>query len=274
MANAYHPFESTDDAAAYKRGNEFRSKLLGDATNRMLDRARLQAGSRVLDIGTGPGATALLAGERLKPGGQVLAIDVSAAMVEQATASVRQSGLENIEVRLMDAATLELPEASIDAIISRNSFQFLPNWPQPLLGFHRVLRPGGWLSFMVWDVRELNPFFSLPATVAIEANLLRLPREALRAAFGLSKAPLEQQLRDAGFEHVSVEQVRSDVLMQDSEAPLAYIRDNPGYRMIAGELTDREQGDYDAAVRAALERFREGDRYRITSVSRVASGSR
>jgi hypothetical protein len=127
---------------------------------------------------------------------------------------------------------------------------------------------------MVWDIRELNPFFSLPATVAMEVGLLRVPIEALRLAFGLSKAPLEQQLRDAKFEDVLVEQVQSEVPMDDREVPLTYIRENPGYRMIAGELTDREQRDYDAAVTAALERFRDGERYRIVSVSRVVSGRR
>ncbi len=174
----------------------------------------------------------------------------------------------------MDGGALELEDASMDAIISRNAMQFLPEWPNPLLGFHRVLRPGGWISFLVWDVRELNRFFSLPATVAIELGLLRVPMDALRIAYGLSHAPLEAQLRDARFQEVRVEQVHGEVLTNDRDLLLTYCRDSPGYRLIVAELNDEEKGRYDSGVAHGLELFRDGAGYRIETVSRVASGRR
>jgi len=274
VSTPYQPFESRDTVLAYQRGNELRSRLLGDATRRMLERARLRAGSRVLDVGTGPGITAVLAAEKVRPGGSVMAIDASDEMIVQATARVRESGLDHIEIRRMDGSALELVDQSFDAIIGRNSMQFLREWPNPLRGFLRVLRPGGWLSFLVWDIRELNRYFSLPATVAIELGLLRVPMDALRVAYGLSHAPLETQLQDAGFQDVRIEQVRGEVLTNDRELLLAYCRDSPGYQLIIGELNDEEKARYDTGVADGLELFRDGAGYRIETMSRVASGRR
>src|SRR5437773_10432448 len=90
-------------------------------------------GSQVLDVGTGTGDTALLAAERVGPAGHVLAIDASPEMVQQAVGKVRKSGLDNVDVQVMDGARLSLADVSRDAVIGRNAMQFLPGWPLPLM---------------------------------------------------------------------------------------------------------------------------------------------
>lgn len=274
MATPYRPFETREAVLAYDRGTPVRSALLGQATHRMLDAANLRPGTQVLDIGTGPGVTAIMAAERVQPGGLVLAIDASQDMIDQATARIRQSRAANLEVRLMDGSRLELDDGSFDAVIGRNAMQFLPAWPEPLGGFRRVLRPGGRLAFMVWGPSEQNPFFDLPASVGREGGFIRIPTAALRIPYMLASAPLDQQLRQAGFTDVALDQARGEVDMAEVGPLLAYLRESPMYRAIAAELDEDERTKYDQAVVAALDRLRHGAVYHVASLSLVASGSR
>jgi protein-L-isoaspartate O-methyltransferase len=51
------------------------AEILNPFTRRMLQDAGLQAGMRVLDIGTGAGDVALVAAELVGPGGRVVGVD-------------------------------------------------------------------------------------------------------------------------------------------------------------------------------------------------------
>ena len=59
---------------------------LGLAT---IERAKVEAGERVLDIGCGCGQSSLQLAERVAPGGTVLGVDVATAMIAVFVAVVR-----------------------------------------------------------------------------------------------------------------------------------------------------------------------------------------
>lgn len=84
----------------------------------LVDAARLQPGERLLDVGTGTGAAALLAARRVGTSGRVLGIDMSSGMLAKARAKASGRGLTNVEFRKMDATTLRLPSESFDVVIS------------------------------------------------------------------------------------------------------------------------------------------------------------
>jgi len=275
MGPPYQPFEQRDAVIAWERRAGVRAALLAEATTRMLDSARLGLGSQVLDVGTGTGDTALLAAERVGPAGHVLAIDASPEMVEQAVGKVRRSGLENVDVQVMDGARLSLADISRDAVIGRNAMQFLPGWPLPLMGFHRVLRQGGRLAFIVWGPPEENPYFHLPVSLAREHGWMRAPREALETPYRLADGDrLHADLTTAGFREAAVARVAVDVHMPEA-APLAsYIRESPMFHANADQLNAEERVAFDATLVAAIERFREGDGYRIPVISLLVTGTR
>src|SRR5207253_3329110 len=60
---------------------------------RTMDRARIVAGERVLDVGCGCGDTTLELGRRVGPKGRVLGIDVPAGMVPRAAGPAGAAGL-------------------------------------------------------------------------------------------------------------------------------------------------------------------------------------
>ena len=275
MAVSDRPFESLDTVQAWERRARVRSLLMAEATKRMLDAAQLEAGYRVLDIGTGTGDTALLAAERVDGDGQVVAIDASDAMIGQAAEHVREAGATNVELRVMDASDLELEDAMFDAVIGRNAMMFLTDWPAPLHGFHRVLRPGGRLSFIVWASQKENPYFYLPVALARKHGWMRGPDATLESPFRLADVgSLFRDLERAHFRDVAVEPVRSDVTFNDRAPLLAYIREGPMYHANADQLDDRERAAFERALEAAFEDFRSGDGYRITAVSLLATGTR
>jgi ubiquinone/menaquinone biosynthesis C-methylase UbiE len=85
-------------------------------SERMVELARVGAGTRVLDVATGIGEPALTAARR---GALVLGTDLAPRMVAIAVERARAAGLGNASFRELDAERLELPEASFDAALSR-----------------------------------------------------------------------------------------------------------------------------------------------------------
>ena len=108
----------------------------------MVRAAHLSGHEILLDAGCGPGHTALYFAAQVK---QVVAVDLSEAMLAQGRALAAQRGIENVEFRHADVERLPFPDASFDLVTTRYSAH---HWPHPvnaLREFRRVLRPGGQL---------------------------------------------------------------------------------------------------------------------------------
>jgi SAM-dependent methyltransferase len=108
----------------------------------------------VLDVGSGIGDVAILAGKLVSPGGRVLGIERSPEGL--ATARRRAAGFSDIDVRF-EAADLEeyVPEQTFDALVGRFVLAYLKE-PSPVL--HRLskyVRPGGIVAIVEFDVRVM-----------------------------------------------------------------------------------------------------------------------
>jgi len=265
-------FGSAEAAAAWRRGAAQRAQFLLPVTQQMLDEARIGPGSRVLDVGTGTGDTALLAAEQVGPTGRVIAIDASPQMLDVATEAAREAGPDNVEFRRMDGGRLTLEAASVDAVIGRHAMQFLDDWPAPLAGFQRVLRPGGRLSFIIWGPTAENPFMALP--VAIPMELGWTAATAVATPFALSDGHrLQQQLVSAAFDEVQVERVAFEVRMP-ADAALANRLDSPMSRAVISDSSPEQRAAFQQAMRSAVERMRDGDGVVVAGVTLLASATR
>jgi len=129
----------------------------GAARSSILERAGLDAGERVLDVGCGPGRLALLAKKRTGVG-EVHGVDPSPEMIELANERAKRAGLD---VRFQNGVIEDLPfpEGSFDLVTSSFMLHHLPD-DLKRKGFSeiaRVLRPGGRL--LAVDLTGRGSFF-------------------------------------------------------------------------------------------------------------------
>jgi enediyne biosynthesis protein CalE5 len=115
----------------------------GPLSDGLLELARVAPGDRVLDLACGVGDPALAAARRVGPTGTVVATDIAPDMVAFAAQRAAAAGLRNVEAHEMDAEAIDLPDASVDAVICRLGLMFLPELERALAGVRRVLVPGG-----------------------------------------------------------------------------------------------------------------------------------
>ena len=108
---------------------------------RLLELLALQPGEHVLDVGSGPGHYALEMASAVGDAGRVAGVDNAEGSLE--TARRRCAGLANVGFHLGDAADLPFDEATFDAALSTQVFEYLPDVAAALAEVFRVLKPGG-----------------------------------------------------------------------------------------------------------------------------------
>lgn len=119
-------------------------------TQRFLTTAGLKPGMRVLDVGSGAGDVALLAGELVGPEGSVLGTDVNPAVLAVARERAQAAGFSWVAFAEGDCVELS-KHGEYDAIIGRLVLIYQPDPAAALRTLSESLRPGGILAF-----QELN----------------------------------------------------------------------------------------------------------------------
>jgi len=116
----------------------------------VIARATLQAGERVLDLGTGTGSVAIQAARLVGPDGRVVGTDISADMLALARQRVAELGLANVHLREARAEALPAEDGAFDVILASLCFMYVIGRAAAARECARVLRPGGRLVASVW----------------------------------------------------------------------------------------------------------------------------
>ena len=132
------------DAVALILGESYHPGGL-DLTRRLARALDLRAGRTVLDIASGPGATAFLLASEL--GVDVTGVDLGEASVARANSRAIEKGIDDrVRFRVGDAERLPFDDASFDAVVCECAFCTFPDTPTAAAEMARVLRPGGRLG--------------------------------------------------------------------------------------------------------------------------------
>jgi SAM-dependent methyltransferase len=102
-----------------------------------------------LDLGCGTGALTQTILARAMPR-SIVAVDQSADFVAHARAATSDAQVR-MRFEVADAQKLPLPDASVDVAASALVLNFVPDKIAALRELQRVVRPGGLISFYVWD---------------------------------------------------------------------------------------------------------------------------
>ncbi len=227
----------------------------------LVDAIEPQPGHRVLEVAAGPGDTGLLAAELIAPGGTLISTDASSAMVEQARARAAELGIENAEFRTMDAEWIDLPTASLDAVIGRWVYMLLADPATALGEARRVLRPGGRIALAAWCDPEDNPWASVAQEEIAATGVLPEPdpQEPNMFAFR-DPATIRALLEEAGFTDVVVEQLDLVWRFDDLDAWWDTQLDlSPGLNRGVAALTPAQRDDLRDAIDARHARYVAGD---------------
>ncbi len=175
----------------------------------MLDAVALRPGERVLELAAGLGETGLRAAALVAPTGGVIISDQADAMLEGARARAAELGLSNVEFQVLGAEWIDLPVASIDAVLCRWGYMLLADPAAALAETRRVLRSGGRLALAVWDGVEHNPWARLPTLELIERGAADPPSaDGAPGPFALGdRERLCGLLEQAGFTEIAVEAI-------------------------------------------------------------------
>jgi SAM-dependent methyltransferase len=119
----------------------------------LLDAAEVRAGTRILDVGTGPGHAARGAAER---GAVATGVDIADEVV--ALARRRHAGVRFVRA---DAEELPFAEHSFDGVVCNFAINHVPRPERAMREIARVAVPGARIALTSWDLPERNRFLGI-----------------------------------------------------------------------------------------------------------------
>ncbi len=145
FATGFRDVDGRDDPEAYGVCLRFIDSLpyYREVKERSYELLRLTPGLAILDVGSGLGDDAIHMAPMVTPGGNVVGVDASERMVEDAGARVT----EGLPVRFLkaDARAIPFGDAAFDRVRIDRTLQHIPGPKAAMREMVRVLKPGGLL---------------------------------------------------------------------------------------------------------------------------------
>ena len=115
-------------------------------TERFFREAGIGPGQRVLDLGSGVGDVAMLAGKLVGPSGEVMGVERDTRSIARARARVAEAGLRNVSFTQSDVNQIQSSKP-FDAAVGRFILMFVPDPDIIVSSLVRLVRPGGVIAF-------------------------------------------------------------------------------------------------------------------------------
>ncbi|MBI4885849.1 MAG: methyltransferase domain-containing protein [Acidobacteria bacterium] len=161
-------------------------------------RAGITVGSRVLDVGAGPGYATLDLAGIVGPTGQVIAVERSSRFVQAARAACQARGYDHVQLIEADLMSDAMPAQQMDAVWCRWVASFVSSPATLVTRIAAAVRPGGvavfheYVDYATWRLA--------PRRAAVE-DFVQHVMESWRASGGEPDIALQlpQMLADSGF---------------------------------------------------------------------------
>ena len=232
-------------------------RQLRAAADWMIDALALEPGERVLELAGGPGTISMMAARAVSPGGHVIYSDFAEPMVDAARERLQAEGAPGVEYRVIDAETIDLPDASVDAVACRMGYMLMADPAAALRESARVLAPGGGIALAVWSDPGSNPWAALPMqAVASQLGAPPAPPDAPGLWALADETRLRGLLEDGGFQAIRIETLDDAIEFESAEQWIEVTRRLAGpLKALLASLDDDARGAIEDHMREAAKPY-------------------
>jgi ubiquinone/menaquinone biosynthesis C-methylase UbiE len=149
---------------------------------------RLRPGDTVVEIACGTGLNFSLIEQEVGPGGRIVGVDLTDAMLAQARRRIETRGWSNISLVQADAAQFEFP-IGVDAILATYAHALLPETRQVIAHGAAALSDGGRCAVLDLKVPDNTPHWlarlgiaTVGRSTSLDEWIVHRPWEAVRIA--------------------------------------------------------------------------------------------
>ena len=262
-------------ASGWSKWSQLIDQSASPISERLVELAGVEPGSRVLDVACGYGEPALTAARAAGPDGSVVATDISAEMLAFGRERASAAGLENVEFVESGADGLEFAGQSFDAAVSRWGIIFEPDGEAAAGRVREFLKPGARMAISSWGEPERVPFLSIPMRTAMQRLDVPPPPPG-------TPGPLSRPTHDAiagllsggGFSEVDVEETEVSFEWDSPEDFTRFLKEiaPPLTAMIDPHPPEVQQATWTAIEDAIREQIGGDGPVRLTNLVLIAVG--
>jgi SAM-dependent methyltransferase len=262
-------------AEGWRKWSRFIDAATAHISERMVELAAVEPGSRVLDVAAGYGEPSLTAAAVAGSEGKVVATDLSAEMLAYGRERAAAAGLENVEFVESDAASLSFPPESFDSALSRFGIIFEPEAEAAAARVRSFLRPGSRMVISSWGPPERVPFIGLPIGTAMRTLGVDPPPPGTPGPLSRpTPEALTGLLAGGGFSEIEVEEAEVSYQWESADEFVAMVKDTvpPLVALIAKNAPDDPDPVWDAILGAVKETASDDATVRFSNLVLLATG--
>jgi len=137
------PYVVDPDVVRWNRSFESERREVYVKRDAIVAAAGVKPGMTVADIGAGTGLFTMLFAEAVKPGGNVVAVDISPAFVNYIQETAKKRRVKNVSAVVANGTDVGLPDASIDLAYLSDVYHHFEHPAETLASIRKALKPGG-----------------------------------------------------------------------------------------------------------------------------------
>jgi ubiquinone/menaquinone biosynthesis C-methylase UbiE len=163
----------------------------------------LRPGATVIDIACGTGLNFSIIEKIIGPGGQIVGVDLTDAMLAQARDRVKAHGWNNVSLVQSDAAEYAFP-SGVDAIISTYAMSQMPKCAQVIANGAAALSVGGRWAVLDLKLPGRAPAWLIRLTTGVVRRHASIDEWIRRRPWDVTRAAMQHELTDLSWTELTL----------------------------------------------------------------------